>query len=431
MTCSSNGQEYRPPDFARNPESAFHPSEPLQDSSEIIANSISLHRNDSNSRAVTGNMNSDNQIKVPVDFSSHLDSIQKLPVGGVSPEDYLRWRYRLTASIDANIKLQCIATHSPEISWTNFCQENGVKYSAHTLQRLYIGCHMEVWGFIRRSLDTEFSMQLEAEFRQNGENLCSRLGFQMSHPFAYQNAYELLHKVDGIYLQKSFVRTMQLQRDLSHLEYDGDEDPRMFLQKFHEIFNTGKLLGDGWPIYDDRSMAMCLIGKLMGNSLQEVRSNALMKAEKTDFTLKDVEHEIIRWWMQKPLNLDVETTDEAPSSTFSDNEFEEGDNSVDLSEIDDNFPNGSDQDDDNIDNDVDRNPLAGLIDEADIKETSMQTHSETPQSDYVDPEELFRENSLREKEEADSKSKRGKKSTNSRRPTFTLKEKKRLRKKGR
>lgn len=47
---------------------------------------------------------------------------------------------------------------------------------------------------------------------------------------------------------------------------------------------------------------MHLLGKLVGSSLQSVRSNVLSLEKNRQITLKDVEEELINWWMQRDLN---------------------------------------------------------------------------------------------------------------------------------
>jgi hypothetical protein len=374
------------------------------------------------------------QIKVPVDFSSNFDEVSKLPLGNVSPDEFLRWKFKLLTSIESNPKLLGVATLPPEESWHHFCDMNGCKYTSASLESLYVGCQMEVWGFIMRSLDWSLSSQLEKEFQLKGDNLLNRLGFQRSerpHPSSYKSAYDLLRRLDDIYLQKSFFRTMELQRDLAHLEYEGNQDPRVFLQDFHEIFNIGKLLGDGWPTYDDRSMAMCLLGKLVGESLQTVRLNALLKAEKKEFGLKDVENELIRWWSQKPLNEDTWTTDEALTSESSNKEPQEGDHSSSISEIDDDISD-LDHVDENVIHDVDGNQPNDLTDNPDGEEKYAHSTTRGCESSGTDPETLLHENQNREKEKIRfSYPKKAPTTTRSIGPKLTLKEKKRLRKQGR
>jgi hypothetical protein len=240
--------------------------------------------------------------KVPVDYQTPSLVAIPLSYGNVTPDAFLRWKDQVISALQAVPKFSGLCTMTPEESWAYFLEENKSKYAEDVLQKLYITCHREIWGFIRKCLDSGYSMQLEREFELSGENLPKRLGFTFSPPTPYQNAYAMMNKITSFHTQKSFVRNMELSNQLCYLRYTGNEDPRIFLQKFNEILNTGALLGDGWPVLDDRSKAMFLMGKLVGNQLQSVRSNLLLKDDSFPITAHDVEVELIRWWAQKELN---------------------------------------------------------------------------------------------------------------------------------
>lgn len=244
----------------------------------------------------------DAKLKVPIDYSTSLPTIIPLEYGNTSSEKFLQWKDQVISAIERNPKFTGILSTNPHRSWAFFCERNQSKYSIDTLENFYIECHQEIWGYIKGCLDPKVGIQLEREFQSSAESLTDLLDFSTRHPSSYKNAYLLLEELSSRFVQRSFMRTAELFQRLSNLQYNGNEDPKFFLQDFHECFHLGTILGDGWPVFDDRSIAMQLISKLNGIALSQVRSSIQSLEKHRRVTVKDIEEELCNWWTQRPLN---------------------------------------------------------------------------------------------------------------------------------
>lgn len=250
----------------------------------------------------TGNSSlNDMKRKVPLEYSTNLPSPIPLEYGNISSEKYLQWKDQIITIVEGIPKFTGLLTHPPEESWEIFFNRNCSKYPTEDLECYYVECHQEIWAFIKSCLDPKVGIQLERKFQASETNLCDLLNFSSNHPGAYKNAYQLLGELSSRFVQRSFMRTAELFQRLCGMQYTGSEDPKIFLQNFHECFDLGNILGDGWPVFNDRSMAMLLMSKLIGPSLSHVRSSIQSLEKHRSITVKDIEDELVNWWITKDL----------------------------------------------------------------------------------------------------------------------------------
>jgi hypothetical protein len=256
----------------------------------------------------------ENKQKVPLEFSHTLPAKCPLGTGNIQAETFMLWKGKVISSVEKIPKFTGIFSYSLMDSWKYFKSRNQSKYDDESLQNHYIDCHQEIYGFLMECVDEKFATQLEREFKAGNEKLTTLLNFTVNHPAAYKNAYLLMEKISKYHIQTSRWKAAEILSKFCAINYNGSDDPKVFIAKFHDFNYTGRLLGgdQGWPNFPDEFMANFMYGKLVGNALSSVRT-CLQTLENTrPVTLKDVEDQLIAWWLSKDASKGSSSNEKQP-----------------------------------------------------------------------------------------------------------------------
>jgi len=244
--------------------------------------------------------------KVPLEFSHSLPSKVPLTLGATESNDFIIWKGKIISSIEKIPKFTSMISANLAQSWAYFKSRNQSKYRIKELQDLYIDCHQEIFGFIVECLDEKFALQTKRVFEEGKYSICDELQFiDVNHPASHQNAHALMRYLEEYHVQTSHWRVAEIHSQLAEMKYTGQDDPRLFIRKFHDLMYSGQLLGNPhqwWPIYSDPCKATMLFSKLVGPSLQSARQRIQNLENIRPVTLKDVEEQIIQWWLDREAN---------------------------------------------------------------------------------------------------------------------------------
>jgi hypothetical protein len=242
--------------------------------------------------------------KVPLEYSHNLPTRIPLVVKSAEADSFLLWRDQIITSIEKIPKFTGILSQSPKDNWKYFCSRNSSKYDINELQNSYIDCHMEIYGFIMECLDIAHAAQIERSFKEDKAiDLSVLLNFTVKHPASYKNANGLLSHLEKYHVQSSRAKRAEVLSQLCLLKYDGRTDPRDFIRNLHDIQNKGRVLGGiDWPTFTDQGWADLIFGKLIGNSLSQLRQNIISHEKIQKVTGNDMEDMLIQWWLSNEQN---------------------------------------------------------------------------------------------------------------------------------
>jgi disulfide oxidoreductase YuzD len=247
----------------------------------------------------------ENKQKVPLEFSHTLPVKIPLVTGSTEADNFILWKGKVISSIEKIPKFTSFLSAPLAESWKYFKTRNESKYKSEDLMFRYIDCHQELYGFVMECLEEKFAAQTERLFQEGTNNLRDLLNFSIDHPVSYKNAHALIEYLEGYHVQTSRWRIAEIERQLCQLTYTGQEDPREFIRKFHDIHHSGKLMGgpkDWWPSYSDASKVTQIFARLIGSHVAPVRQSIQNLENFRPVTLKDMEEQLVQWWLSKDAN---------------------------------------------------------------------------------------------------------------------------------
>jgi hypothetical protein len=243
------------------------------------------------------------QPTAPVDSNQRFPShTTPLPGTNVTPDEYALWSTQVLGGIKGLTKYDGLLDKSPEESWETF-QSRNRKYSPSALEQSYLDAHKATWSYLLKSVDSGLALRIEqqmkADVRKN--NLPTLLGFQLRDDSFYENVNAFWEKLKDQYLLKSHFRLGHVLRELGGLRYNGREDPKTFLSKYHQVHAQGKLLVPHFPEYEDDIKATDILEKLPDSLVfNNIKSQFYTRdVIRHPLTVKEVEDALRQWWVHQ------------------------------------------------------------------------------------------------------------------------------------
>lgn len=237
----------------------------------------------------------------PVDSQPKFPRIKELQLMNVKPDEFVLWSKQLIAGLKGLTKYEGILDRPPDKSWELFKLRNK-KYSPHQLEQHYLDAHKVTWSYVTRAIPAVLVDRIDEEMKANVDqyNLPILLSFLQQDPSFYEDAYSLFSKITDHYVMKSSFRYDEIQTDLLLLRYSGDEDPKLFISKYHKIISQARLLIPEYVEQQDHIKAMDLLARLPKTDEFEMMKNQFLKRDKDNpISTKEVEETLRHWWIKK------------------------------------------------------------------------------------------------------------------------------------
>ena len=253
---------------------------------------------------VTGVPNGNTSLgpKQPVDLNEKFPDPPLLKLADVSADEFTVWYDKMLSITKGLSKFEGLLEFPCEKSWPIFLANNS-KYPEDQLQSHYLRALKATWSFIYSSIDgrlaTRISREMSAE--RDKYNVTKMLNFRIKLDTYYEDPHSFFNMIANQYVRPSNFRLSDIFRDLQNLKYRKGEDPKSFIQKYHEIHSKGKLLVPNFPHYDDEAKAHDMLSRLPAEC-DFIRNNFLGRKASATITVKDVEEILKDWWITQGSN---------------------------------------------------------------------------------------------------------------------------------
>jgi hypothetical protein len=209
--------------------------------------------------------NGSSEIRAPaaIDSNQKIPEGPKLPLTNTGSGEFTVWVTKMISGLKGTPKYDGIINVPYVKSWESFKRKNS-KYSINELEIHYVSVLKSVWTYIYNSIDSTLGAQIDAEFQRDIQyhNIPRLLLFHNIFDDFYEDPYAFMERIKENYQLPSNFRLGKILSELSKMEYDGKEDPKLFIARYLDLHNQGSILVKDFPHFTDNIKAHHILDKL-------------------------------------------------------------------------------------------------------------------------------------------------------------------------
>ncbi len=263
----------------------------------IPSSSSSLTRNTANHDSPTHSISQSNPFNGDMNGNSKLPALKEIPIGGITADEYIEWRRKLLHNVSRIPKYNTILTEEPVSSW-EYLRNTYANLPPNVLEKMYLDYHQVLSAYIYGAIPNAVEVMTQSKMKEDPSlyHLPTLLHFRMTK--GEFNAYGLLLLLDSHYIARTNYRLHNIMTKLRELQYNGSNDPRVFISQYRELHNQGKLLVPCWPQYEEEYLAHDILLKL-SSQLDSVKVSIMDRGLDHPKNVHEVEEALNAWWIRK------------------------------------------------------------------------------------------------------------------------------------